>query len=136
MTHEIVMIPEHTDTATVPAVQTLPQHRRRMVVALALGAIVALLDVLVQPSPPSLSTLVTGDAALAARARPLLPGALDRVSIAVVDGGLTDSEWVARVLGCPVVKAFNNIVATSVLATSLIHTLLIRRIREGASTTC
>ena len=30
--------------------------------------------------------MVTGDAALAARARPLLPGALDRVSIAVVDG--------------------------------------------------
>jgi CubicO group peptidase (beta-lactamase class C family) len=29
---------------------------------------------------------VTGNAALAARARPLLPGALDRVSVAVVDG--------------------------------------------------
>jgi 8-hydroxy-5-deazaflavin:NADPH oxidoreductase len=33
--------------------------------------------------------------------------------IAEIDGGLTDSEWVARVLGCPVVKAFNNIGATS-----------------------
>ena len=33
--------------------------------------------------------------------------------IAEIDGGLTDSEWVARVLGRPVVKAFNNIVATS-----------------------
>jgi len=42
--------------------------------------------VLARPSPPSLSTTVTGDAELAARARPLLPGALDRVSIAVVDG--------------------------------------------------
>src|SRR5437763_12439548 len=33
--------------------------------------------------------------------------------IAEIDGGLTDSEWVARVLGRPVVKAFNNIVAES-----------------------
>jgi len=33
--------------------------------------------------------------------------------IAEIDGGLTDSEWVARVLGVPVVKAFNNIVAPS-----------------------
>ena len=33
--------------------------------------------------------------------------------IAEIDGGLTDSEWVARVLGLPVVKAFNNIVAAS-----------------------
>ena len=33
--------------------------------------------------------------------------------IAEIEGGLTDSEWVARVLGCPVVKAFNNIGAAS-----------------------
>jgi predicted dinucleotide-binding enzyme len=33
--------------------------------------------------------------------------------IAEIDGGLTDSEWVARVLGVPVVKAFNNIVVDS-----------------------
>jgi hypothetical protein len=33
--------------------------------------------------------------------------------IAEIDDGLTDSEWVARVLGRPVVKAFNNIVADS-----------------------
>ena len=33
--------------------------------------------------------------------------------IAEFDGGLTDSEWVARVLGVPVVKAFNNIVVDS-----------------------
>src|SRR3954470_6128013 len=33
--------------------------------------------------------------------------------IAEIDGGMTDSEWVARALGVPVVKAFNNIVATS-----------------------
>src|SRR4051812_10456900 len=36
--------------------------------------------------------------------------------IAEIDGGLTDSEWVARVLGVPVVKAFNNIVAASLAA--------------------
>lgn len=30
-----------------------------------------------------------------------------------IEGGLSDSEWVAKVLGHPVVKAFNNIVATS-----------------------
>jgi CubicO group peptidase (beta-lactamase class C family) len=64
----------------------LPQGRRRSVVALTFAAIAALLGVLARPSPPSLSTIVTGDAALAARARPLLHGALDRVSIAVVDG--------------------------------------------------
>src|SRR5215217_4868619 len=33
--------------------------------------------------------------------------------IAEIDGGLTESEWVARVLGRHVVKAFNNIVANS-----------------------
>jgi len=33
--------------------------------------------------------------------------------IAEIDGGLTESEWVARVLGRPVVKAFNNIFANS-----------------------
>src|SRR5215218_6871941 len=33
--------------------------------------------------------------------------------IAEIDRGLTDSEWVARVLGRPVIKAFNNIIAGS-----------------------
>ena len=33
--------------------------------------------------------------------------------IAGIEDGLTDSEWVSRVLGVPVVKAFNNIVAPS-----------------------
>ena len=33
--------------------------------------------------------------------------------IAEIEAGLTDSEWVAQVLGCPVVKAFNNIIAAS-----------------------
>jgi CubicO group peptidase (beta-lactamase class C family) len=86
MTHKIVSIPKRTSTAAFQDVRQLLQHRRRAVVALALAAIVALLGVLVRPSPPSLSTIVTGDAALAARARPLLHGALDHVSIAVVDG--------------------------------------------------
>jgi CubicO group peptidase (beta-lactamase class C family) len=86
MTPKIMKIPERTGTAAFQEVQQLLQHRRRAVVALALAAIVALLGVLARPSPPSLSTIVTGDAALAARARPLLQGALDHVSIAVVDG--------------------------------------------------
>jgi 8-hydroxy-5-deazaflavin:NADPH oxidoreductase len=33
--------------------------------------------------------------------------------IDAIESGLTDSEWVAQVLGRPVVKAFNNIVAAS-----------------------
>jgi predicted dinucleotide-binding enzyme len=33
--------------------------------------------------------------------------------IAEIEGGLTDSEWVAKVIGHPVIKAFNNIVAES-----------------------
>lgn len=86
MTHDIVLMPKRTDRSASEAVQKLPQRRGRVVVALALGAIVALLGVLARPSPPSLSTVVTGDTELAARAWPLLPGALDRVSIAVVDG--------------------------------------------------
>lgn len=35
---------------------------------------------------------------------------------AAIEGGRTDSEWVAQVLGHPVVKAFNNIVAPSLAA--------------------
>ncbi len=89
MTHKILMIHTRPDTAAFQDRQTRPPHRSRLAVALALAAIVALLGVLVRPSPPSLSTMVTGDAALAARARPLLRGALDRVSIAVVDGATT-----------------------------------------------
>src|SRR5215212_4637297 len=33
--------------------------------------------------------------------------------IAEIDAGLTDSEWVAQLIGHPVIKAFNNIVANS-----------------------
>ena len=33
-----------------------------------------------------------------------------------IEGGLTDSEWVAKVIGHPVIKAFNNIVAPSLAA--------------------
>ena len=46
--------------------QQRPRHRGRLAVALALAAIVALLGVLARPSPPSLSTVVTGDTELAA----------------------------------------------------------------------
>jgi CubicO group peptidase (beta-lactamase class C family) len=86
MTHKLVTIPKRTSMGAFQNVQQLLQHRRRAVGALALAAIVALLGVLARPNPPSLSTVVTGDAALAARARPLLHGALDHVSIAVIDG--------------------------------------------------
>ena len=97
MTQDSVMMPKRTDTSAGEAVQKLPRRRRRVVVALALGAIVALLGVLARPSPPSLSSVVTGDAELAARARLLLPGALDRVSIAVVDGdGVTYAHFGAN----------------------------------------
>lgn len=63
-----------------------PRAVGRSAVALVLAAIIVLLGVLARPSPPSLSTAVTGDAALAARALPLLHGARDHVSIAVIDG--------------------------------------------------
>src|SRR5215212_7216989 len=39
--------------------------------------------------------------------------------IAEIEGGLAESEWVARVLGRPVVKAFNNIVADSLATRGL-----------------
>jgi hypothetical protein len=47
-------------------------RRKRFLVALVLVAFVALVVGFAHPSPPSLSTTVTGDALLAARARPLL----------------------------------------------------------------
>ncbi len=72
--------------ATFQAVQHLLQAHKGTGIALALGLSVALLGLLARPAPPTLSTMVTGNAELAARARALLPGALDRVSIAVVDG--------------------------------------------------
>jgi len=65
---------------------TAPRRRWHFVVALALAAIVALLGVLARPSPPSLSTHVTGDPELAAAVRPHLQGALDRVSVVTIDG--------------------------------------------------
>src|SRR3712207_3650880 len=73
-----MMSTKRAGTAVFQAVHTLPQHRRRTVVALTLAALVALGGVLARPSTPSLSTQVTGDAALAARAtaraRPPRPG--------------------------------------------------------------
>ncbi len=58
----------------------------RVVVAAAVGVLVALLGVWFMPRVPSLSTQVTGDRDLAAKSRPYLAGALDVVSIATVDG--------------------------------------------------
>src|SRR3954471_16724550 len=39
--------------------------------------------------------------------------------IAEIEDGLAESEWVARVLGVPVVKAFNNIIAPSLASRGL-----------------
>ena len=36
-----------------------------------------------------------------------------------IQGGLTDSEWVAKVIGHPVIKAFNNIVAPSLASKAI-----------------
>ena len=58
----------------------------RVVVAAAVGVLVALLGVWFMPRVPSLSTQMTGDRDLAAKSRPYLDGALDVVSIATVDG--------------------------------------------------
>src|SRR5687767_2746486 len=72
--------------AASPTVAPRACDRMRIRVALALAATVALLGLLARPHPPSLSLIVTGDAALAARTLPHLAGALDRVSIATIDG--------------------------------------------------
>ncbi len=65
---------------------TAVSGRATMVVATVLALGVVLVGTVARPVPPSLSTRVTGDSALAAAALPYLDGALDRVSIAVVDG--------------------------------------------------
>ncbi len=62
-----------------------PLRRTTIAVGLLLAASVALFGVLARPHTPSLSTSVTGDLDLAARALPHLAGALDRVSIATID---------------------------------------------------
>ncbi len=76
---------------TTSTAVTAPPLRTRMVVALLLAACITLLGVLVRPRQPILSTIVTGDAALAARVRPYLRGAFDRVSVATVDGDTVTS---------------------------------------------
>lgn len=81
-----------TNTVVTPpvipqAVRVTAASRRSTIgVATVLALSVALIGTLARPVPPSLSTTVTGDSALAAAALPHLDGALDRVSIAVVDG--------------------------------------------------
>ena len=69
-----------------PPPEAVPPQRATIAVATLLALSVALIGTVVQPVPPSLSTVVTGDSALARLALPYLDGALDRVSIAVVDG--------------------------------------------------
>jgi CubicO group peptidase (beta-lactamase class C family) len=73
-------------SAASPTIAHRSRDRLRIAIAIATAAIVALLGVLARPHPPSLSLIVTGDAALAARTLPHLAGALDRVSIATIDG--------------------------------------------------
>lgn len=79
-----VASPPATPDEAVP----IPAASRRATIAVAtvLALSVALIGTLARPDPPSLSTNATGDSALAAVALPYLDGALDRVSIAVVDG--------------------------------------------------
>lgn len=86
MIHKTEQLSKCPSTAAFQDMQPLAQQRRRTLVAFALAALVALPGVLARPNPPALSTRVTGNAALAERARPFLHGALDRVSIAVIDG--------------------------------------------------
>ncbi len=73
-------------SAASPTIAHRSGDRSRIAIAIAAAALVALLGVLALPHPPSLSLSVTGDAALAARTLPHLAGALDRVSIATIDG--------------------------------------------------
>ena len=82
----MIITPRGIEHNTMRTHVTAQQRRHRVVVALTLAAIVTLLGVLVRPAPPTRSTVVTGDAALAARVRPYLQGALDRVSVATIDG--------------------------------------------------
>jgi len=79
-----VASPTATPDEAVPI--TVASRRATIAVAAALALIVVVIGTLTRPVPPSLSTTVTGDSALAAAALPYLDGALDRVSIAVVDG--------------------------------------------------
>ncbi len=62
------------------------RSRRFIALGLIAGSVLAFLGVAARPEPRALSGESTGDPGLAAEARPLLDGALDRVSIAVVDG--------------------------------------------------
>ena len=83
MSDAVVAPPAAPDEA---APITAPPRRATIAVATVLALSVALIGTVARPVPPSLSTKVTGDSALAAMALPYLDGALDRVSIAVVDG--------------------------------------------------
>jgi CubicO group peptidase (beta-lactamase class C family) len=83
--HHIMLQPTIASVASPTLAQRLGDPLR-LGIAVALAAIILLLGVLARPQPPSLSTNVTGDPALAAQVLPHLAGALDRVSIATIDG--------------------------------------------------
>src|SRR5690349_14431060 len=76
----------HTGNAVCLEMHKLTFHSTRIFIAITLAAFVVVFGLLARPNPPSLSTDVTGDPALAAWMRPMLQGALDRVSIARIDG--------------------------------------------------
>ena len=87
----MIITPRGMEHETMSTHVSAPRHRMRSVVALALAAGITMLGLLVRPNPPSLSTMVTGDAALAARVQPYLQGPLDRVSVATIDGDTVTS---------------------------------------------
>src|SRR5689334_184850 len=62
------------------------RHPARIAIAVVLAAAVFALGLVVRPSPPTLASSVSGDPALIERARPLLTGTRDRVSVAQIDG--------------------------------------------------
>jgi CubicO group peptidase (beta-lactamase class C family) len=67
---------------------TARSRRGTIAVATLFALSVAFIGTVARPVPPLLSAKVSGDPTLAAVALPYLDGALDRVSIAVVDGGI------------------------------------------------
>ncbi len=86
MRNAVVVVGTAPDEAVPVTGVTGGSGRATIAVATVLALGVVLIGTVARPDPPSLSTKVTGDSALAAMALPYLDGALDRVSIAVVDG--------------------------------------------------
>lgn len=87
----MIIAPRNMERTTMRTDVATPPRRMHIVVALALAMGVALFGMLNQPRQPTLSTVVTGDVALAARVRPYLEGVFDRVSVATIDGDTVTS---------------------------------------------